>query len=682
MLHDLLRIDAPIAELLPEENNSSSFDTVANGQGISALHLESYMHAADAAIDAAIQLDPKPDSEPKRWEYKESKLIRDHIDSDSEEHVIVHELEDAVVMFSDAPYLFRIDDFRAPVRGKYTIRAEVFPYQSKRPIVFSLLAGDYNRGRSRYLGRWDLRAKKSRTVEITVTLDRGEYIYPSPDDLMADARDGRNIWGHEADEYEGSGIGVKWLEVEGPLVNDWPPESTTHLLPGVEIKKLEHQRWERNRHIDYELVPSDDPKEQIRTIVKRLAPRAFRRPLKSGEGKPFADLAMTTWSAGHGFDAAIRTAIRGVITSPQFLFFESKAGELDDYALAARLAAFLWKSVPDDRLYILARKKQLNDPKELDRQVKRMLKDEKSRRFTNDLARQWWQLGDVNLTNPDARLYPEFDELLKVSIPLETQEFLVELIRKDLSTDNLVDSDFTFLNRRLAEHYGIPGVNGQHMRRVTLPENSHRGGIMTHASILKITANGTVTSPVRRGSWVLTNLLGTPPNPPPTDIGSIEPDTRGTTTIRESLAKHRNVESCAQCHQHIDPPGFALESYDVIGGYRSKYRCTENGEQPERLLRGRTIWEYDIGLPVDSSGVLADGEPFENIDEFKQLLLNQREQIARNVISNLITYATGAEIQFADRDQVAKILESCRESDFGMQTIIREVVQSRLFRNK
>ncbi len=391
---------------------------------------------------------------------------------------------------------------------------------------------------------------------------------------------------------------------------------------------------------------------------------------------------MTTWSAGHGFDAAIRTAIRGVITSPQFLFFESKAGELDDYALAARLAAFLWKSVPDDRLYILARKKQLNDPKELDRQVKRMLKDEKSRRFTNDLARQWWQLGDVNLTNPDARLYPEFDELLKVSIPLETQEFLVELIRKDLSTDNLVDSDFTFLNRRLAEHYGIPGVNGQHMRRVTLPENSHRGGIMTHASILKITANGTVTSPVRRGSWVLTNLLGTPPNPPPPDIGSIEPDTRGTTTIRESLAKHRNVESCAQCHQHIDPPGFALESYDVIGGYRSKYRCTENGEQPERLLRGRTIWEYDIGLPVDSSGVLADGEPFENIDEFKQLLLNQREQIARNVISNLITYATGAEIQFADRDQVAKILESCRESDFGMQTIIREVVQSRLFRNK
>ena len=371
-----------------------------------------------------------------------------------------------------------------------------------------------------------------------------------------------------------------------------------------------------------------------------------------------------------------------MITSPQFLFFESKAGELDDYALAARLAAFLWKSVPDDRLYILARKKQLNDPKELDRQVKRMLKDEKSRRFTNDLARQWWQLGDVNLTNPDARLYPEFDELLKVSIPLETQEFLVELIRKDLSTDNLVDSDFTFLNRRLAEHYGIPGVNGQHMRRVTLPENSHRGGIMTHASILKITATGTVTSPVRRGSWVLTNLLGTPPNPPPPDIGSIEPDTRGTTTIRESLAKHRNVESCAQCHQHIDPPGFALESYDVIGGYRSKYRCTENGEQPERLLRGRTIWEYDIGLPVDSSGVLADGEPFENIDEFKQLLLNQREQIARNVISNLITYATGAEIQFADRDQVAKILESCRESDFGMQTIIREVVQSRLFRNK
>ena len=264
----------------------------------------------------------------------------------------------------------------------------------------------------------------------------------------------------------------------------------------------------------------------------------------------------------------------------------------------------------------------------------------------------------------------------------ETKFFLEHLIEKDLSATNLIDSDFAFLNRRLAEHYGIDGVKGQHFRKVKLKKSSPRGGILTHASVLKVTANGTTTSPVTRGSWVLTHLLGQPPSPPPPTIGSIEPDTRGTTTIREMLAKHRNDATCASCHKLIDPPGFALESFDVIGGYRERFRSREKGENVKRKLHGRKIWEYKIGLAVDSSGELPDGKKFDGIKEYKKLLLKEKDQVARNLIAQLMVYSTGAEIQFSDRSEIERILEVCRKSDFGIRTMIHEVIKSKLFLNK
>ncbi|MEM7012227.1 MAG: DUF1588 domain-containing protein, partial [Verrucomicrobiota bacterium] len=240
---------------------------------------------------------------------------------------------------------------------------------------------------------------------------------------------------------------------------------------------------------------------------------------------------------------------------------------------------------------------------------------------------------------------------------------------------------FTFLNRRLAEHYGIPGIEGLEMRKVQLPEDSPRGGLLTQASVLKVTANGTTTSPVMRGAFVLENLLGRPPAPPPPGVGAIEPDTRGATTIREELAAHRNVKSCSSCHRHIDPPGFALENFDPIGGYRTRYRASE-GEFPNHMLHGRNVWEYKLGLPVDASGVSAEGAAFDGIREFKQLLMAEEEQVARHLISQLIAYSTGAEIQFADRDELERIVARTQENDFGVRGIIHEIVQSQIFRNK
>ncbi|HQU44052.1 MAG TPA: DUF1588 domain-containing protein, partial [Pirellulales bacterium] len=231
-------------------------------------------------------------------------------------------------------------------------------------------------------------------------------------------------------------------------------------------------------------------------------------------------------------------------------------------------------------------------------------------------------------------------------------------------------------------HYGISGVEGEQFRRVSLPCGSHRGGVLTQASVLKVTANGTVTSPVLRGAWVLKHLLGQPPPPPPADVGSIEPDTRGATTIREQLAAHRNSAICASCHRTIDPPGFALESFDAIGGWRERYRSQDRGERPTYTLHGRAINQYKLGLPVDPSGELCDGRKFQNIDDFRQWLLAQKEQVARAVVRNLLVYGTGAGIQFVDREEIEAILSRARGHDYGLRSLLHEVIQSSTFLSK
>jgi len=252
------------------------------------------------------------------------------------------------------------------------------------------------------------------------------------------------------------------------------------------------------------------------------------------------------------------------------------------------------------------------------------------------------------------------------------------LINRNLRVSNLINSDFTFVNRRLAEHYGIPGVSGQHFRKVSLSKDSPRGGVLTQAAILKTTANGTVTSPVIRGNFVLASLLGTPPSPPPPDIGSIEPDTRGKTTVREILAAHRNIETCAKCHCEIDPPGFALESFDPIGGFRTRYRASTSSP----ALTFSNLPTYRQGPPVDAGGVTSGGKRFAGINEYKQHLLRRREQVARNFISQIVVYSTGGEIRFADREEIERILQRTSSDDYPVRDIIHLVVQSRLFRDQ
>jgi hypothetical protein len=264
--------------------------------------------------------------------------------------------------------------------------------------------------------------------------------------------------------------------------------------------------------------------------------------------------------------------------------------------------------------------------------------------------------------------------LLQVSMVQETERFFEELLKQNLGAANVVHSDFLMLNDRLARHYKIPGVRGIEFRKVPTPAYSHRGGFLTQAAVLKVTANGTNTSPVVRGNWVVRNILGYEVPPPPKSVSAIEPDIRGATTIREQLDKHRSVESCAGCHTKMDPPGFALESFDVIGGWRESYRTLGDGK--------KTAAGYKVGLKVDAAGELRDGRAFTNIDEFKQLLLTSKEQIARALAEKLLVYATGHTIEFADRPAVQSIVERTRGNDFGVRSIVHEIVQSPLFLSK
>jgi hypothetical protein len=276
-------------------------------------------------------------------------------------------------------------------------------------------------------------------------------------------------------------------------------------------------------------------------------------------------------------------------------------------------------------------------------------------------------------------LYPEFDDILKVSMVKEVLLFFGEVLKEDLSLTNFAASDFTIVNERLARHYGIPNVEGMNFRKVEIPPDSHRGGVLTMAGVLKVTANGTTTSPILRGAWVLDRILGTPPPKPTVDVEAVEPDIRGATTIREQLAKHRQVAECASCHVKIDPPGFALENFDVIGGWREQYRKV--GDFGPEVVNGRRV-RYRNGPPVDAADILPDGRRFADIDDYKRLLLEDKDQLARNLAEKLLAYATGAVPTTADKAEVERIVAKIREQDYGLRSLVHEVVQSGVFRKK
>jgi hypothetical protein len=385
------------------------------------------------------------------------------------------------------------------------------------------------------------------------------------------------------------------------------------------------------------------------------------------------------------FQEAMFAGYTAILCSPEFLCLEERVGHLEDSAIATRLSLFLWNSLPDAELRQLAEEGKLNDKAILKKQVRRLLDDDRSMQFIDAFLAYWLDLRKINDTSPDERLYPDYylDDSLVDAALNETQLFFRELIRENLPARNLVDSDFAFLNERLAQHYQVPEVQGVAMRRVALPASSPRGGILTQASVLKVTANGTTTSPVVRGAWVNERILGIKTPPPPKSVPAVEPDTRGATTIRQQLELHRADTSCNSCHAIIDPVGFALENFDVAGGWRDHYRSLgDEGDPIEGVGKNGQPFTFRKGPPVDASGNLPNGKTFSDINQVKKLLVDDERGIAKNMLQQLAVFATGAPMRFSDRVEVNQMLDRLSKDNYRVQSMITEIVTSNLFLNK
>ena len=405
-----------------------------------------------------------------------------------------------------------------------------------------------------------------------------------------------------------------------------------------------------------------------REIFSRFVRRAFRRPVTDADLEPLLAL-FDEGRARDGFEAGVELALRKVLASPEFLFrlepdpVDIEPGSpyrLSDLALASRLSFFLWSSIPDEELLELAEQGKLADPGVLERQAARMLADPRAIALVHNFAGQWLYLRNMQLVMPDPETFPEFDDNLREAFARETEQFLVSQLREDRSVLDLLEADYTFLNERLARHYGIPGVYGSRFRRVELPEAGRRG-LLGHGSVLTVTSYATRTSPVLRGKWLLENLLGAPPPPPPPDIPALrEIGEEGVapSSVRERMELHRRNPVCASCHAQMDPLGFALENFDAIGRWR------ETGEG---------------GTPIDATAELPDGTTISGPAGLARVFVEQPDRFASTVVEKLLTYATGRGVEYYDAPVVRAIVRAAAAHDYRWSSLISGVVTSAPF---
>jgi mono/diheme cytochrome c family protein len=400
-------------------------------------------------------------------------------------------------------------------------------------------------------------------------------------------------------------------------------------------------------------------------ILETLMRRAYRRPVTETDLTRPLEFYREARER-QGFEAGVEMALRAVLVSPEFLFRveQDAAGagpgtayRISELELASRLSFFLWSSIPDDELLDAAIQKKLHEPVVLEKQVRRMLADERSRALVTNFASQWLYLRNLESITPDMRLFPDFDDNLRQAFREETELFFDSIVREDRSVLDLLRAGYTFVNERLAKHYGIPNIYGSRFRRIALGEDSKRGGLLRHGSILMVTSYATRTSPVIRGKWVLENILGVPPPPPPANVPALEQTIGKNLSMRERLAQHRADPVCASCHQIMDPVGFSLENYDAVG----RWRTSEEGK------------------PIDASGGLPDGSEFEGVDGLEQALLSRPELFAGVMTEKLLTYGLGRGVGTYDAPAVRAVVRRARAEDFRFSSLILGIANSTPF---
>jgi len=627
VIHDVFGLDLKIAARnFPPDDTGHGYDTVADVLSLPPLLFEKYYTAAEDVTEAAILTAPREGTRTK----------------------------------------FKADEFHG---GGF--------YKSGRSLHFSSNAEAKRKIKLKESGMHRFRILASATrggeelAKMRVRLGDQELGHVAVEESLGSE-------GTYEFEYENQKPGQE-LELRIAFTNDWYKENVAdrnlmvrdveHVAsppPASSVKRTKFQDWL------YGEVPAPDASEKVQQMkaleaVAKIGRRLFRRPLTSDEKLAYARLYDLERVAGEPFEDALRAPITAMLVSPRFLFrgeqiepgvstegSEGEVREISEYDLASRLSFFLWSSCPDDRLLDLAEQGQLR--KQLREETDRLLDDPRSAALVSNFGGQWLHLRDLELMGPDEGTFPHYDEALARDLKEETERFLASMIAENRPLADLVLAEETWVNERVAKHYGLDGVKGEEFRKVSLRDTPRRG-ILGHASVLVVTSNPTRTSPVGRGKFVLESLLGTPSPPAPQNIEPLaeEPTKEEPGTLRERLERHREDSSCAACHRLLDPPGFALENFDATGRWRTE----------------------EDGAPVDASGELLEGEQFTGLREFTQILADtRRDEMARGISEHLFVYALGRGVTYKDKTALRAIEERLRENEYRFRELIYGLVES------
>ena len=668
-VRDLLgvRFDVKGPSGLPEDPDWKGFERIGSVLTLSPAHVEKYLAAADAILDEALSIRPEPKREVTRWgpfdlrwkgfaaEYQ-SRGIADKVRIEIVPNNYTTDSWDLTVK-TTGEYLLRVKLSGLRPEGGRAPRLKV--YMSS--IDKTLIEQDVDTAEDRPI-----------TIEARVHLIAGKYPIriinsvpgPNPEgrrsrhsgtpNAFTDTRS-RVPWQLKLTDDEFKPIQptliIDEIAWDGPIVDSWPTAA--------------------HRRIFFSGEKAEKNAEYAREVVSRFASSAWRRPAQPAEVDRLMKPVEQAQKLGDSFEVAVKSGLMATLCSKNFLYLEEgtaakAATQLSDWELASRLSYFLWSTTPDARLLEFAREGKLHETETLRAEVRRMLKDPKAEIFSESFPRQWLQLRRVGMFPPDKVLYPDYDENLEESMVAETVGFFGDVLKRDGSLLEFLDSNWTLVNERLARHYGIEGIRCDAMQRVSLTPEQHRGGLLTQASVLSLTSDGTRHRPVHRGVWVLESIIGRPPPPPPANVPALETPAANAkkTTVREKLEQHRADPTCTACHLKIDPLGVAFDNYDAIGRWRT-VETVRDGTGADPAL--------------DPSGTLADGREFSGAGELKQILVADTDKFAAAFAEKLATYALRRGVNFSDREELKRITEQSKAGDYKVASLVESLVTSPLF---
>lgn len=628
-IRDLVGIDFKPADSFPSDDVGYGFDNIGDVLSMPPILLEKYLSAAEQVLDRAVQV-PKPIA-----------VVKDTFRPQNVRNTLgPFARQDRRIFLNQSGSAYVSYDFL--YEGEYVLRARGYgdPAGTELPKLIIKLDG---------------KEVGSHTVDAVEAQPRS---YESRAKVMSGRHEVRFEFPNPFEEKTGDtkkvrSLSLVVLEIEGPFNPVPKPAPETH----------------RRIFIANPTGPADR-EAAARKVLEAFATRAYRRPVKPDEVERLVKLFQFADQPGEPFEAAVKHALKAVLVSPHFLFRIERDADpnnpeavhpVSPFEVATRLSYFLWSSMPDNQLFKLAETNKLREPGVLAAEVRRMLKDPKATALVENFAGQWLMLRSVATMAPDRNAYRSFDPALRTAMVRETELYFEHVMREDRSVLDFLDSDYTFVNDRLARHYGLPGSFGKDFKKVALTDHS-RGGILTHASILTVTSNPTRTSPVKRGKWILENILGTPPPPPPPDVPELEEDSKAVLTgsLRQRMEKHRDNPNCAVCHAKLDPLGFGLENFDGIGAFR----------------------QADGKFKIDPSGELPDGSKFNGPAELRKVLVKKGDLFRKNLAEKMLTYALGRGLEWYDRCTVDDVVKSLKKGDDRFAALMVAVVESDAFQKR